>query len=88
VNTCGSDEYSFACSELNELAEEQELERAKEEDAGSVEQKVPAAPANKLGGRTTSEENFDKLEKHKICRSTMLAEQSLCATRQNLEKRS
>lgn len=88
VNTRGSDEYSIAYSELDELVEEQELERAKEEDAGSVKQKVPAAPVNKLGGRTTSEEDFDELEKHKICRSATLTEQSIRASRQNLEKRS
>jgi magnesium transporter len=86
-NTRGSDEYSIAYSELEELVEEQELERAKEtEEISPTTPKVQAPPT--APGRTTSEEDFDELEKHKICRQTTLTEQPVRASRQNLEKRS
>jgi magnesium transporter len=72
------------------LVEEQELERAKEncEDAGSTAPKTLGAPLMNIGGRTASEEDFDELEKHKICRQTTLTEPTIRASRQNLEKRS
>ena len=89
VNSRGSDEYSIQYSELDELVEEQELERAKEHDEVSPTTPKITGPPTTIGGRTASEEDFDELEKHKICRQTTAqSEQPIRASRQNLEKRS
>ncbi|KIW09281.1 uncharacterized protein PV09_00202 [Verruconis gallopava] len=90
-NDRGSDAYSIAYSQLDELVEEQELERAKENEEAS-----PATPKNvtqpstasrRTNGPTTSEEDFDELEKHKICQQNNIFETTR-SSRQHLEKRS
>jgi magnesium transporter len=87
-----SDTYSIAYSELDELVEEQELERAKEiEEVNPTTPKVTvdlSAPGRHLPYPTPSEEDFIELEKHKICRQTTSASEPPRASRQNLEKRS
>jgi len=64
------------------------MERAKGDEDGRPVTPKNTGPPTSIGGRMASEEDFDELEKHKICRQSTLTEQPIRASRQNLEKRS
>jgi magnesium transporter len=83
--------YSIDYSELDELVEEQEQERAKEAEEVSptvpkITVEVPT-PGGAVPYPAPSEDDFVELEKHKICRQNSLAEPPR-ASKQHLEKRS